>query len=82
MVLVKANKLLYPVCFRVSMCGIIAYKGDKKASEILLRGIKNLEYRGYDSVGIITKSNNSLFLNNIFLQYLVYFQISFPFQMG
>lgn len=44
------------------MCGIIAYKGDKKASEILLRGIKNLEYRGYDSVGLITKQNDSFFL--------------------
>ncbi|HIQ32785.1 MAG TPA: glutamine--fructose-6-phosphate aminotransferase, partial [Methanothermococcus okinawensis] len=34
------------------MCGIIGYLGDKKASEILLRGLKRLEYRGYDSCGI------------------------------
>ena len=34
------------------MCGIIGYKGGKKSSAILLEGIKNLEYRGYDSVGI------------------------------
>ncbi len=34
------------------MCGIIGYIGDKKASEVILEGIKALEYRGYDSVGI------------------------------
>ena len=44
------------------MCGIIAYKGDKKASEILLKGIKKLEYRGYDSVGIATVKNKEISL--------------------
>ncbi|HIP34622.1 MAG TPA: glutamine--fructose-6-phosphate aminotransferase, partial [Methanothermococcus okinawensis] len=34
------------------MCGIIGYLGDRKASEILLEGLKRLEYRGYDSCGI------------------------------
>ena len=34
------------------MCGIIAYKGGKNASEVVLEGLKNLEYRGYDSWGI------------------------------
>ena len=34
------------------MCGIIGYIGDKKASEVILEGLKALEYRGYDSVGI------------------------------
>ena len=34
------------------MCGIIGYLGDRKASEILLVGLKRLEYRGYDSCGI------------------------------
>ena len=38
------------------MCGIIAYigkkKGLRKASEVLLKGLKRLEYRGYDSAGI------------------------------
>jgi glucosamine--fructose-6-phosphate aminotransferase (isomerizing) len=36
------------------MCGIIGYKGAKQASLIILEGLKKLEYRGYDSAGIIT----------------------------
>ncbi len=42
------------------MCGIIAYIGPKKASEVLLKGIKALEYRGYDSVGIATIAGNAI----------------------
>lgn len=34
------------------MCGIVGYIGDKNASEIILKGLKRLEYRGYDSAGI------------------------------
>jgi len=34
------------------MCGIVGYVGDKPCSDILLSGLKNLEYRGYDSAGI------------------------------
>lgn len=34
------------------MCGIIGYAGDKNASEILIKGLKRLEYRGYDSAGV------------------------------
>ena len=34
------------------MCGIMGYVGKKEASEILLSGLKKLEYRGYDSAGI------------------------------
>ena len=34
------------------MCGIIAYIGNKPAKEILLKGLKALEYRGYDSSGM------------------------------
>ena len=34
------------------MCGIVGYIGAKECSDILLSGLKNLEYRGYDSAGI------------------------------
>jgi len=34
------------------MCGIIGYKGVRDANEIVLKGLKQLEYRGYDSWGI------------------------------
>lgn len=34
------------------MCGIVAYIGNKNAAPILLKGLKRLEYRGYDSAGI------------------------------
>jgi len=34
------------------MCGIVAYVGQRDASPILLKGLKRLEYRGYDSAGI------------------------------
>lgn len=38
------------------MCGIFAYLGpNEKAAEIVLRGLKKLEYRGYDSWGIAAK---------------------------
>src|SRR3990167_3270647 len=34
------------------MCGIFGYIGNKNASEVILQGLKRLEYRGYDSWGI------------------------------
>ena len=34
------------------MCGIVGYVGEKNSKEILLGGLKELEYRGYDSAGI------------------------------
>lgn len=34
------------------MCGIVAYKGTKEALPILIKGLKRLEYRGYDSAGV------------------------------
>ncbi|HEY4695294.1 MAG TPA: glutamine--fructose-6-phosphate transaminase (isomerizing) [Candidatus Hydromicrobium sp.] len=34
------------------MCGIVAYVGNKKCKDILINGLKRLEYRGYDSAGI------------------------------
>ena len=34
------------------MCGIVAYIGQQQASPIIVKGLKMLEYRGYDSTGI------------------------------
>jgi len=34
------------------MCGIVAYFGDKPAYPIIIKGLKRLEYRGYDSAGV------------------------------
>ena len=34
------------------MCGIVAYIGLKPTKELLIEGLKRLEYRGYDSAGI------------------------------
>jgi glutamine---fructose-6-phosphate transaminase (isomerizing) len=42
------------------MCGIVGYIGTKDAQDVLLSGLKRLEYRGYDSAGIITlKGDNA-----------------------
>jgi len=34
------------------MCGIVGYVGDKQAYPIIIKGLKRLEYRGYDSAGV------------------------------
>ncbi len=42
------------------MCGIIGYCGKKMAAPIVLEGLKNLEYRGYDSAGVASLCANRL----------------------
>src|SRR3989344_8425708 len=39
------------------MCGIYGYVGKREAAGILFNGIKKLEYRGYDSVGMATQND-------------------------
>ena len=41
------------------MCGIVGYVGEEKAAPNLLAGLSKLEYRGYDSAGIVTYFENS-----------------------
>ncbi|MEC5157228.1 glutamine--fructose-6-phosphate transaminase (isomerizing) [Chryseobacterium sp. MP_3.2] len=43
------------------MCGIVGYTGFQDAYEVVINGLKRLEYRGYDSAGIVLDSNNSEF---------------------
>jgi glucosamine--fructose-6-phosphate aminotransferase (isomerizing) len=42
------------------MCGIVAYIGKKEAYPIILKGLKRLEYRGYDSAGIALINQDEL----------------------
>ena len=42
------------------MCGIIGYIGKENPKNILIEGLKNLEYRGYDSAGIALKNENDI----------------------
>lgn len=42
------------------MCGIVAYIGKKEAFPIVLKGLKRLEYRGYDSAGVALLSDGEL----------------------
>ena len=42
------------------MCSIIGYFGKNLAAPILVKGLEKMEYRGYDSVGVATKSENKI----------------------
>ncbi|UCD39338.1 MAG: glutamine--fructose-6-phosphate aminotransferase, partial [Fidelibacterota bacterium] len=42
------------------MCGIIGYNGHRPAGEVLINGLRRLEYRGYDSAGISVFQENTL----------------------
>jgi len=45
------------------MCGIVGYIGkEKKALDVLIDGLKHLEYRGYDSAGVAYIKDNKLLI--------------------
>ncbi|SDE22315.1 glutamine--fructose-6-phosphate transaminase (isomerizing) [Riemerella columbipharyngis] len=43
------------------MCGIVGYTGHRDAYSIVINGLKRLEYRGYDSAGIVLEGQNNHF---------------------
>ena len=42
------------------MCGIVGYIGNRNATEVILDGLRRLEYRGYDSAGLAVMSDGAL----------------------
>ena len=42
------------------MCGIVGYVGDKQALEVVVEGLRRLEYRGYDSAGVALVADGQL----------------------
>src|SRR3990170_615615 len=58
------------------MCGIIGYTGNKNATEVVIEGLRKLEYRGYDSAGIAIPGKEGFFIykqpgrvNNVFANF-------------
>jgi glucosamine--fructose-6-phosphate aminotransferase (isomerizing) len=44
------------------MCGIVGYVGGKAALEVVIEGLRRLEYRGYDSAGVAVVSDETLYV--------------------
>ena len=42
------------------MCGIVGYVGEKQAQDVVIEGLRRLEYRGYDSAGVALVSGHSI----------------------
>mgnify|MGYP000353436958 CR=1 FL=1 len=53
------------------MCGIVGYIGNKPAYDTLINGLKKLEYRGYDSSGIMIYKEKKLVKKQKIFFYLI-----------
>ena len=42
------------------MCGIVGYIGYRESADVLIDGLRKLEYRGYDSAGIAVMQENQI----------------------
>jgi len=42
------------------MCGIMGYIGDENAADIIISGLEELEYRGYDSAGLAVENGGEI----------------------
>ena len=42
------------------MCGIVGYVGPQQAQDVVIEGLRRLEYRGYDSAGIAIVSDQAI----------------------
>ena len=42
------------------MCGIVGYVGNRNATDVILEGLRRLEYRGYDSAGLAVLNGQGL----------------------
>lgn len=46
--------------YGLSMCGIVGYIGYRNSTDVLINGLKELEYRGYDSAGVALLNHNEI----------------------
>ena len=47
------------------MCGIFGYIGPRDACSVIIKGLKRLEYRGYDSAGIALYDGKGIYVSKI-----------------